>query len=74
MKTKTKINPNALPFGLIRFAINCTVTEAKEFTQVAKTKREAWNKFVTQAYRNSPLKPNRKDWTVKPHKNQNKEL
>jgi hypothetical protein len=74
MRTKTKRNPNLLPEGLIRFAITLISDPSTSFPMVAKTRRAAWNKFVVQKYSQSPLKPDRKDWTVKEHPNQNLKL
>lgn len=73
MKTKSK--PEKLAHGLIRFVItNNEVSTIPPTVKVAKTTRAAWSQFVEQNYKHSALKPNKAEWTIKVHPNQNRFL
>lgn len=54
-----------LPLGFYRFTLTTTVV-GKPFSTsiVARTPSQAWGKYVAQYFGNSPLKPNKNDYTI----------
>ena len=53
-----------LPTGYSRYSVNSIVSDYK-FTTVAKSTKQAWNKFVAQCFRSEPMKPNPADYSIK---------
>lgn len=44
--------------------VNWPIIGVDGYNVHARTPDQAWAKFVAQQYRNSPLKPDRREWTI----------